>query len=292
MNHLRDARLKKALENAPDAQSRPSEAVRAAILLKAQRVAGEAVANERPARRPRLAWAAGLVGAGMVAGVLVLNRDQAQWQPGALQETAEAQRRAAVAPAASASSATVVADAGNAVDAPSSSKAALAPHLREQQRARAVAEATQRERADTARKAAQTPPPIIVAAAPPAPPAPPTAAVPAHTATQAAPMQSPAPAAIAGAVLSVEPWTEFRIATADGPVLVRRDQVAPELATRLSGLLAAGRESARQRADRATLLPDLLFLHEGKPVSRITLPDDPALLLQLEDVARKARAGR
>jgi len=268
----RDARLKKALDSAPDADARPADAVREAILHKARLTAGAAA--QPAARRDRRAWRwlGGLAGVGALAVVLIGGRQLFQTNQGSHEEAVP---QVAMAPAPAPEPEAKVAEA-----------AASPPTI-------VVADASP----PPSRKAAvQVKKPVVVAAAPPPPP------------TVVAQATSPPPAAAAApAVPADAAWTVLRIATPDGPVLLRREQLSGEAAGRLNRLLAAAEtEQLRtQLADerqtsgaarsfaRAPAPPGLLrveLLRGDQSIGSLVLPPGDPLRQEIEAAAKPASA--
>ena len=280
MSDLRDARLKKALDQAPDGDARPSEAVRETILHKA-RLTAAAASPRRPGwlwgfSRP---WNSALATVGLLAFVSVL-----VWNQGLLEQHPEELSPAPAVPAAQPASVAIV----PAPAMPEAMEVMPEPKLKSAPR-----QAPAMKKPEL--PAIEVPPPVVSpkleqpiqiqpsqdsAASPPpllqkpvAPPPPPAAAyVPAPVpAPVAAPVAAPAPAPafappptpapVAGARAAqeqrlqgsvsvsgsaiVQAWTALRLPASDGPVLVPRDQLANGVAELL---IKALRSPARDEA--------------------------------------------
>ncbi|MDY0748382.1 hypothetical protein SNE35_28040 [Paucibacter sp. R3-3] len=252
----RDARLKKALDSAPDVDARPAEAVREAILHKA-RLTAAAAAQPAVQRAPRVwRWLGSLAAVGALAVVLIGGRQMFLTKP-SLEEAAP---QVATAPA--------------PVESAKVAEAVVSPPV-------VVADASP----PPSRKAAvQAKKPVVVAAAPPPP---------AIVAEATAPPPAAAAAPAAPAVAADAAWTVVRIATADGPVLLRREQLSSEAAGRLNRLLAQAEtgqlrtqladerqaNSAARALARAPASPGLLhieLLRGDQPLGSLVLsPGDP-----------------
>lgn len=262
----RDARLKKALDSAPDADARPAEAVREAILHKA-RLTAAAVAQPAARRTPRVwRWVGSLAAVGALAVVLIGGRQMFLTSQPSREEAAP---QVATAPA--------------PVESAKVAEAVVSPPV-------VVADASP----PPSRKAAvQAKKPVVVAAAPPPPAvvAEATAPPPAAAAAPAAPA-APADAA----------WTVVRIATADGPVLLRREQLSSEAAGRLNRLLAQAEtgqlrtqladerqaNSAARALARSPAPPGLLhieLLRGDRPLGSLVLPPGDPLRQEIEAAA-------
>ena len=274
----RDARLKKALDSAPDADARPADAVREAILHKARLMAGAAGAPAKPTPRA-WRWLGSLAAVGALAVVLVGGRQLFLASPAAHEEAAP---QVAMAPAREESA--KVAEA----PAPASAPVIVADASPPPNRKAAV-----QVKKPVVVAAAPLPPPTVVAQATSPPPPPPTAA-PAAPAAPVAPAAAPARADPA--------WTVLRIATTDGPVLLRREQLSEGAAGRLSRLLAAADEQQQLRTQladerqaskaqafaRSPAAPGLLrieLLRDDQPVGNLFLPPGDPLRQEIEAAA-------
>lgn len=279
MTELRDARLRRAMDEAPDASLRPPERTRAAILAAAHGAVQPAWRRWWPAGgQGRTPWTAAFATV-LLAGFITL-----MWQgreiPGAKEEVAGADRQApAVAPA-PAPAPVVVPEAAPAAPAAAPAPpppAAQAPPRERQRAARdervleAKREQAQRraeQPAAAARRAevAQAPADAAAPAAPSAPPAPPpppsmadlmrpapepeslAKSQSAPSAGAVAPQRAPAPPAAAAApsLRAAAPgvaWSQVRIEADGRSVVVPRAQ-AGRLASLVARMLQAGVDEA------------------------------------------------
>jgi len=277
MSDLRDARLKKALDQAPDEDARPADAVREAILHKA-RLTAAAAATPRRARwggtfgRP---WNSALATFGVVAfvGVLV-------WSQGLLEQHPEEYATVAAPRPAAPASVAVLAQPSAPLEAlraaPERKPASLLPKARAPQ---AVAEpqppvATGQLAMPTQDAAVAVPP----QASPPSPAAPadrafaPTIPHPAA----ALPLASPAPAAPAPQLAAraaaqeqrsdaargpAQGWTALLVSTPQGAIRLSREQLPAEVAVLLSGVGAEMKPEAgdAQMSEAVELRVELLW---------------------------------
>jgi len=236
MNEMRDARLKKALDSAPDGEARPADAVREAILNKARLSAARAapkpghLASWWNFSRP---WNSGLATVGLVAfvGVLIWSQDlltQAQAPQGQQAPQADV---AVQAPAPVVAASTVQAPSPQVADLAQPvppKKARPVPAHKAEALVRDQAVAMEAERAAvTASRRQEAQENKAMAAAPPAPV---PAAVPPTPAQVAEPE---AHAASAGRIemrvsaVAASTWTTLRILTPKGPVLLARELLSP-----------------------------------------------------------------
>lgn len=282
MTHLRDARLKRALEEAPDAGLQAPPRIRAAIQAAA-----------RDAVRPwwRRLWPAAGAGRGLpwsaaLATVLLASLITLLWQgqeiPGARPEPAGADQGSPPAPAPPAPAAP--APAAPTPSAPPAERPAAA----------------QRREAPAAATAAAPPPaaPLADAAAPPA------AELRAREQAAGAALQRQAPPAMARAVapLSADRWTQVRLEAGGVSVVVPRAQAGalPDLLARALHTQAAAPAQAEPAQLRLELsegeepLGALEWaaggwrwwpLREGLPAR--VLPVEPGLSQELRDEAQR-----
>lgn len=305
MTELRDARLRKALEEAPDAQLRPPDRTRAAILAAAhdgvrpgwRRWWGAGTRSGTP-------WAAAFATLALATLVIVMWEGQEVPGTSAEQQVAVAPRAEAPAPVPAPAPQPAVQPAPAVAPAPAAAPALAtlpAPSVRMAPAPRvapapapvpqpgpapatgvapapwpAPAAAPQPQipeaAADALAKAA--PAESRVAAAPPPPAAAPAAApaapppVPAAAAAPAQRQAAPAPpAAVLRAAPGSLPWTQVRIESGGRSVVVPRMQ-AGELATLVTSMLA----SASDEAERGPAASLRLELAQG---------DEPAGVLEL-----------
>jgi hypothetical protein len=259
MTELRDARLRQALDRAPDAGLQPPARVRDAIRSAAHGAVQPAWRRWWPkAGERRTPWLAAF--ASVLVASLVVVIWQGQETPGARPEPqlADRQAPATVAVPAPAPAAEQAAPALAPAAAPPAA-ATRAPVVRSAPppRARAAADALEaRTRGSTEGRAstplaqapAAAPPPAggaeapqpaeaLAKAAPPPPPAP-----------MAAPAPAPAPAAAARFAAAPQPaWTQVRISAGGRSVLIPRSQ-ADALPALIARMFAAPREPAAPAA--------------------------------------------
>jgi len=273
MTDLRDARLKKALDNAPDGDVRAGDDVREAILNKA-RLSAAAAVPPKPVRTPwwdfSRPWNSGLATVGLVAFVGVLI-----WGQGLLKQPQQPLSEAMPAPAKP-----VAPHASAPQPVPAQTPAAaemrkkLKPEAEIELRDRAVVMAEQRA-AQAERKQEQSaqkssayipvPEVVIAPSPPPAPPPPPVMArIQPAPAIVSAPMSMPAPTVapmpppiqstsvappaaldtvtVRGSAVASPAWTALRVMTSEGPMLLQRESLAPATQALLQQHLNAGRE--------------------------------------------------
>ncbi len=300
MSDLRDARLKKALDAAPDADARPADAVREAILHKARLTA----AASGPATTRRLRWwmAAGrpwnsaLATAGAVAfvGVLVWNQgllEQHPEEPGPV----AAVPKAAPAPAASAAVAVPRATSGETAGGVVQERKrelrprppvpkVLAPTSVPQASVPARMESVPAPTQDSA----AAPAPSLARPAPPAPalayaPPPPPPAAPAPVMSARAVQEPRFDMTVSGSAVA-QAWTALRLLTPQGPVLIPREQL-PAGAEDL--LMKALRSPARDEAAASGALAQ--GLNDNSPALRLELLLGEHLVGRLEFGANELR---
>lgn len=249
MTELRDARLRQALDHAPDAGLQPPAGTREAI-----RAAAHAAVQPAWRRWWSRAGTGGTPWAAAFATVVLATLVTVTWQgrevPGAREEVPVAMAPSAPAPAAAPPAVPAPAAAPPPVaaprPAPAPARAPVAspapapdlPALRDAAPAAdALAKAQRAEEGEARARAAPPPPPPSAPAAAMAPAPAPAPAPPAAPA--AAPQRSAALRAAAGAV----PWTQVRLEAAGRSVVVPRPQ-SGELPALVTSALASPSEPA------------------------------------------------
>ncbi len=310
MTDLRDARLKKALDSAPDGDVRAGDDVREAILNKARLSAAAAATNTpKPVRTPwwdfSRPWNSGLATVGLVAFVGVLI-----WGQGLLKQPQQPLSEAMPAPAKPAVPQTSAPQPMPAqTPAPAEMRKKLKPEPEIELRDREVAMAQQQRAAQAERKQdasaqksaayAHVPvpvPEVVIVPSPPhvPPPSPVMARIQPAPAIVSAPMSMPAPTTapmpppiqstsvappaaldtvtVRGSAVASPAWTALRLMTPEGPVLLQRESLAPATQALLQQQWNTGRERLAAAAS-GNLLADQKAERSAPALLKIELLD-------------------